>query len=442
MAEPIIMPKFEMSQEIGTIVEWSKKEGDKVEKGEPILVVETDKVTMDVECPASGVLAGLRGKPGESIPVTEIIGYVLQPGEELPISETVSDAPPSVSANQSASPERTIDATPVAQRMAEKTGVDVTTIQGSGPGGRVTKADVESVLAKTAEIEELQSVGDTGKVRATPAARRVARENEIELGSVPGSGPRERVQAADVLRAVASATTGQQQKGMQSIPFTGMRKKIADRMTVSYQTAPHIYMTLKAEMSAFEDFRERLNERAKSQGVAHLSATVLLVKAVSWALLRNPVINSALHGDTIDILPETNIGVAVALDGGLIVPVVKNAEQLCLSDLAENVADLVSRARTGDLVPSDVVNGTFTITNLGAFGIEQFTAIINPGQTGILAVGAIQDEVVPDGEGGIAVLPMMHMTLGLDHRVADGASGARFLADLRDVLQEPDLMLW
>ena len=442
MPEPIIMPKFEMSQEIGTIVEWSKKEGDQVEKGEPILVVETDKVTMDVECPASGVLAGLRGKPGESIPVTEIIGYVLQPGEKLPVSEPDSDVPVSATANQTNAPQKAADATPVAQRMAEKTGVDVATIQGSGPGGRVTKADVESALAKTAENEVSQLVENAGKVRATPAARRVARANEIELGSVPGSGPLQRIQAADVLQAVASATTGEQQKGMQPIPFNGMRKKIADRMTVSYQTAPHIYMTLKAEMSAFEDFRERLNERAKIQGVAHVSATVLLVKAVSWALLRNPVINSALHGDMIDILPETNIGVAVALDGGLIVPVVKNVERLGLADLTEAVGDLVSRARNGDLVPSDVTGGTFTISNLGAFGIEQFTAIINPGQTGILAIGAIQDEVVPDGEGGIAVLPMMHITLGLDHRVADGASGARFLADLRDALQEPDLLLW
>lgn len=442
MAEPIIMPKFEMSQEIGTIVEWSKKEGDQVEKGEPILVVETDKVTMDVECPASGILAGLRGKPGESIPVTEIIGYVLQPGEELPISQPVSDAPTAVTLDRTTVPQKAVDATPVAQRIAEKSGVDVAAITGSGPGGKVTKADVENVLAKGTEADKATPDDETGRIRATPAARRIARDNAVELTDVAGSGPRERVQAADVIKVVSSLTDRQYHYEIQSIPFSGMRKKIADRMTVSYQTAPHIYMTLKAKMLAFEDLRSRLNDRAKAQGVAHISATVLLVKAVSWALLRNPIINSALQGDVIDILPEVNIGVAVALDEGLIVPVIKNVERLGLADLADAVADLVSRSRNGDLVPSDVTGGTFTISNLGAFGIEQFTAILNPGQTGILAVGAIQDEVVPDGKGGIHVSPMMHMTLGLDHRVADGASGARFLADLRDALQEPDLLLW
>jgi pyruvate dehydrogenase E2 component (dihydrolipoamide acetyltransferase) len=440
MSEPIIMPKFEMSQEIGTIVEWSKKEGDQVEKGEPILVVETDKVTMDVESPASGILAGLRGEPGESIPVTEIIGYILKPGEELPIPGT-SQKPAAPAAASPKTTDKQVSATPVAQRIAEKAGVDVAVIPGSGPSGKVTKADVENALvSKSAEVEAIYET--LGKVRATPAARRIARENQIDLSSIAGSGPRERVQAADVIGTAAALTTAAPHRAVRAIPYAGMRKKIAERMTVSYQTAPHIYMTLKVEMSAFEDFRARLNARAEKQGAAHVSATTLSVKVVSWALLRHPLVNSALREDVIEMLPETNIGVAVALEEGLIVPVVKGVESLGLAELAGIVNDLVKRARTGALVPSEVAGGTFTISNLGAFGIEQFTAIINPGQTGILAVGAIQDEVVPDGEGGVAVLPMMRVTLGLDHRVADGATGARFLADLRDALQEPELMLW
>ena len=435
MAEPIIMPKYEMSQEIGTIVEWSKKEGDPVKKGETILVVETDKVTMDVECPATGIIAGIRGEPGESIPVTEIIGYVLKPGEALPESKApeVEKQPPAVES-------KAAEATPVAKRMAEEAGIDVANIQGTGPGGKVTKTDVENALVEDKALEG----EETGKLRATPAARRIARENEIDLNSVAGSGPRDRVQAADVLSAAAakpSAARGLRQAG-ETIPFSGMRKKIADRMVVSYQTAPHVYLTIKADMSDFQDFRSRLNTRADKEGSAHFSATALLVKAVSWALLRNPILNSVLTANSIQMQAETNIGVAVALDSGLIVPVVRNVEQLGLAEIAEIVNDVVRRARDNALVPNEVLGGTFTISNLGAFGIEQFTAIINPGQTAILAVGAIQDEVVPDGDGGIAVVPMMRMTLGLDHRVADGASGARFLADLRDALQEPELMLW
>ena len=437
MAEPIIMPKYEMSQEIGTIVEWTKQEGDSVKKGEAILVVETDKVTMDVECPATGVIAGMRGEPGEQIPVTEIIGYVLKPGEELPVAKAKAhEAKSQTPVAEGKAPE----ATPVAKRMAEEAGLDVSRIQGTGPGGKVTKTDVETALVQA----PVPVTEETGKVRATPAARRIARENAIDLNGVAGSGPRDRVQAVDVIGAVAAApvSTRVTRQAGESIPFSGMRKKIAERMTVSYQTAPHVFMTIKADMSIFQDFRSRLNERAEKEGAAHFSATALLVKAVSWALLRNPILNSILTEDSIQMQPETNIGVAVALDAGLIVPVVRNVEQLGLADIAEAVNDVVRRARNNALVPSEVLGGTFTISNLGAFGIEQFTAIINPGQTAILAVGAIQEEVVPDGEGGIDVVPMMRMTLSLDHRVADGASGARFLADLRDALQEPELMLW
>jgi pyruvate dehydrogenase E2 component (dihydrolipoyllysine-residue acetyltransferase) len=435
MAEAIIMPKYEMSQEIGTIVEWMKKDGDKVEKGETILAVETDKLTMDVECPATGIIAGIRGEPGEEIPVTEIIGYVLEPGEELPTAKApeVVEAKEAVPAEKS----KTAEATPVAKRLAKEAGLDIAEISGSGVDGKVTKTDVENAVARQAA----PPAEETGKVRATPAARRIAREHEINLGSVSGSGPRDRVQAADVMSAAAFPVSVPQQVA-ESIPFSGMRKKIAERMTVSYQTAPHVYMTIKADMSIFQDFRGRLNERADKTGAAHISATSLLVKAVSWALLRNPILNSVLTEDSIEMQPETNIGVAVALDDGLIVPVVRNVEQLGLAEIAETVNDIVGRARKDELVPSEVLGGTFTISNLGAFGIEQFTAIINPGQTAILAVGAIQEEVVPDGEDGIAVVPMMRMTLGLDHRIADGASGARFMADLRDALQEPELMLW
>ena len=318
MAEAIIMPKFEMSQEIGTIVEWMKKDGDKVEKGETILAVETDKLTMDVECPATGIIAGIRGEAGEEIPVTEIIGYVLQPGEELPKVEAPAAKAPEAKAEAPAAATKATSATPVAKRLAKEAGLDLAEIAGTGSDGKVTKEDVENALAK----QVAPAVDESGKVRATPAARRIARENEIDLRGVVGSGPRDRVQAADVLGAAAAtpAPVRAMRQAGGSIPFSGMRKKIAERMLESYQTAPHVFMTIKADMSIFQDFRSRLNARADKEGTAHFSATSLLVKAVSWALLRNPILNSVLTDNSIEMQPETNIGVAVALDNGLIVP--------------------------------------------------------------------------------------------------------------------------
>ena len=222
--------------------------------------------------------------------------------------------------------------------MAGEAGLDVAGIQGTGPGGKVTKTDVENALVQA----NAPAVEEMGKVRATPAARRIARESGIDLGGVAGSGPRDRVQAADVLSAAAETVPARivRQAG-ESIPFSGMRKKIADRMTVSYQTAPHVYLTIKTDMSVFQDFRSRLNERADKTGAAHVSATSILVKAVSWALLRNPILNSVLTEDSIKMQAETNIGVAVALDDGLIVPVVRNVEQLGLAEIAETVNDVV-----------------------------------------------------------------------------------------------------
>ena len=424
MAVPVIMPKLEMAQETATVVEWLKQEGEHIEKGEPLLTVETDKVTLEIESPASGILAGVRAEPQQVVPVTKVIAYILQPGEEL---------------DESASQRVSESVTPVAQRLAASVGVDLSTVKGTGPRGRITKSDVEAALVSP------------GKVRATPAARRIAREREVELAAVNGSGPKGRVQAADVLAlALTPGPSPEIGQGENVIPLQGMRRTIAERMTASYQTTPHVTFTVRVNMSAFEEARARLNARAEATGRPRISATALIVKAVAWALQHHPWLNStlrrrsglALRDEEIHLLPEINVGVAVALEEGLIVPVVHQADCKSVAEIGAEVNDLATRAREGRLTPADVTGGTFTVSNLGPFGIEQFTAIINPPEVAILAIGATRPEPVVDEEGQVVVRPVMRMTLSADHRVVDGATAARFLADLREALEAPTLLLW
>jgi len=427
------MPKLEMAQETATVVEWLKQEGEQIEKGEPLLVVETDKVTVEIEAPASGMLAGVRAEPQQVVPVTETIAYILQPGEELP-QETEAPAPslpPSV-------PTPAVSATPVARRLAAAHGVDLNTVVGTGPGGQITKADVEAAMAAPSS-PALES--RPGKIRATPAARRIARERGVDLSTVKGSGPRGRVQAADILAfapipAVVSAPAAE------VIPLQGVRRTIAERMTASYRTAPHITLTIRVDMGAFEEVRAQLNAKAKAAKQPRVSVTALIVKAVAWALKHHPRLNSSLRGEEIHLLPEINVGVAVALEEGLIVPVVQQADHKSVAKIAAEVNDLTARAREGRLTPADVAGGTFTVSNLGPFGIEQFTAIINPPQAAILAVGVTRPEAVVAEGNQLIVRPVMRMTLSADHRIVDGAVAARFLADLREALERPMLLLW
>ncbi len=438
MATPVIMPKLEMSQETATIIEWLKAEGESIEKGESLLAVETDKVTVEIEAPASGVLAGIRAQSQQVVPVTEVIAYILQPGEELPaITETEGPvAAPSPAAVPTA-PTRQ-PATPVARRLAVAHGVDLGTVAGTGPGGRITRGDVDAALAAapSSAVEP-----PPGMVRATPAARRIAREQGVDLLAVPGSGPRGRIQATDV-QAFAPADVFKAEAEV--VPLQGMRRTIAERMSASYRTAPHITLTVRVDMSGLEEARARLNAKSQVEGSGgpHVSVTALIVKAVAWALERHPWLNSTLRDEAIHLLPEINIGVAVALPQGLIVPVVCRADRKGVAEIAAEVQDLTARAREGRLAPGDVAGGTFTITNLGPLGVEQFTAIINPPQAAILAVGATRPEVIADEKHQVTVRPVMRMTLSADHRIVDGAVAAHFLNDLREAMEVPALLLW
>jgi pyruvate dehydrogenase E2 component (dihydrolipoamide acetyltransferase) len=444
MAVEMIMPKVDMDQETGTVIEWLKNNGQNVEEGETILVIETDKIAIDVEAPGTGILDGISAHPGDVVPIGTVIAYILAEGEELP-EVPVSAPPPSAApaktpepAAQAGPPAVEVPSTPVAKKIAEAHGVDLSSLQGTGVGGKITKSDVQAVV-------DSGIPAPLGDIIATPAARRTARQEGVDLGMVKGTGPGGRIQAFDVKGflegqpRVGFPSTSPVSAG-ESIPLIGMRKTIADRMTVSYQTIPHIQFTARVDMSNFIKARNDYNDLALKRGDEKVSVTAVLIKLVAMVLVENRMLNSSLAEDQILVHQDINIGVAVALEKGLIVPVVKQADQKGISRIAAESNDLVSRAREGQLTSADVKGGTFTISNLGPFGVEQFNAIINPPDAAILAIGATTSEVVALPDGAIAVRPIMRFTLSADHRIVDGAVAARFIQDLKTTLENPILM--
>jgi pyruvate dehydrogenase E2 component (dihydrolipoamide acetyltransferase) len=462
MAKAVIMPKFGFTQEVATIVRWLVKDGDLVEQGDPLAEVTTDKINMEVEAPTGGVVTGLKYPEGAEVPVTEVICTILAPEEQAPasVSPALSQPEaPTLSARtetKTQAPPKT-PVTPVARRMAEIEGVNLGGLKGSGPQGRVTAKDVRSYLESQAIIPP----GDQ-KVRATPAARRIAAEQQVDLRFIPGTGLKGRIQGADVqaylatheaalpaaAAPVAPVVAPQSAAAVQApaplvtglipqpvaLPLEGMRRTIAQRMQASAQQAPHIYLTLDIDMGQAERMRAYLNTRLQP-GQPQISMTAVIIKAVAAALVQHPQVNSYFQSDKVYLMPDVNVGMAVALEDGLIVPVIHKAGEKSLAQIGAEVADLSRRARDGQLKPEDVVDGTFTVSNLGMFGIDHFTAIINPPQVGILAIGRIARRFVP-GEGDRPVAhSLMTVTMAVDHRVLDGAIAARFLNTLKGILE-------
>lgn len=437
----VIMPKFGFTQEVSEIVEWRVKEGDQVESGDILAEVTTDKISMEVEAPEAGIVAGIRYKAGDTVPVTEVIAYILKPGESLPadLGKLEVAKPIETPPADSKTVLKPAKLTPLAARVASDRGLDALNIVGSGPGGRVTRRDVEQFSA--------QGSGN-GKLPATPAAKRVARETGIALEQVTGTGPNGRIQEADVrafsgskpaMMVVAPETVAlAQSRGVRTIPFTGMRKAIAMNMALSAQTIPAIQLEIDVDMER----TLALGERAQSHaGGKKVSLTALIVKSLAWALTRHPILNSQLGENEIVLLPDVNIGLAVSIEGGLIVPVIHQADLKGILQLAEEINDVSERARQGKLRGSDLEGATFTISNLGMFGIDRFTAIINPPQVGILAVSAVKKQFKANELGEPVFHPMANVRLSTDHRVVDGAEAARFLSDLRAGLENPEEML-
>ena len=469
MPTAVIMPKFEMAQESGVVGRWLVQEGAAVAKGDVILEVETDKVTMDVEATADGRLAGICAAPGQVVPIGQTIAYILKAGESLP------EAGPQASAKNGRSDDeerhrvpgdlrsqRNSVSTPVAARVAAAHGVDLAGVTGSGPHGRVTRNDVETHL-----ITRSPATGG-GKIQAVPAARRLARELGVDLSAISGSGPDGRVQSDDVQRAaeamraapvsavapaspapaVPAAPAGAPPVA-RTVPLSSIRRTIAERMTASVTTVPQFTVSLDADMSRALELVEDVRAGAAAAGVAtaagadapKVTLTALLVKACAWALLRRPEVNASFAGDSIIEWGEINIGVAAAVEGGLVVPVLRGADRLRLFEIAQGLADLGARARAGRLRLEDLQGGTFTISNLGMFGIERFTAIVNPPQAAILAVGKVSRRAVVLEDGQIVARPMMTLTLTADHRVLDGAAAAQWLNTLQSALEHPGLLL-
>jgi pyruvate dehydrogenase E2 component (dihydrolipoamide acetyltransferase) len=384
----VIMPALEMAQETGKIVRWLKAPGAAVQKGEPIVEVETDKVTVEVEAPATGVLGDVTAAEGDVVPVGQAIARVFAPGEAAasPHPAAAGAAPPAARAvaqqpvasrATDGTPARLAAASPKARRLATERGLDLGSLRGSGPGGAVLVADLPPAAA-------------------APAAPRVAG---------PGVGTVWRV--------------------------------MAERMTASWTTAPHFYLVREVDASRLVAWRERVKAPA---GAARITYTDLLVRLVAVTLSRQPAVNTAWKDGAIVPAPDISIGLAVAIDAGLVVPVIHRADTLSLAELAARREDLVSRAQAGRLRPADIQGGGFTISNLGMFGVDAFSAIVNPPQASILAVGRIADRVVPV-KGRPAVRPTMVLTLSCDHRALDGARGAQFLGALADLIEEPLALL-
>jgi len=418
LATNIIMPALEMAQDKGKLVRWLKPAGATVTKGEPIMEIETDKVTVEIEASASGTLGNITAREGDVIPVGQTIALILEAGES---------AQSSLSGAQAKSKEA-VNVSPVARRIAEEHGVDLAIIKPSG--GKIEKADVLAFVNRPSS-QPSPSKGE-GAILASPKAKRLAQERGVEWATLRGTGPDGAVIAKDIPSPSIAPVHGSAQGASVSTTWRVM----AERMSQSWTTAPHFYLVREVNASRLQTWRESVNKRAKEK----ITITDLLVKVVGVALRQHSRVNVSWNGGAIVEHPEVNIGLAIAIDGGLIVPVVHRADTLNVAQITARRQDIVARAQSGRLKLDDLQGGTFTISNLGMFGVDAFHAIVNPPQAAILAVGRIADRVVAIG-GQPAVQPMMTLTLSFDHRAVDGARGAQFLGTLADLIEEPLTLL-
>jgi pyruvate dehydrogenase E2 component (dihydrolipoyllysine-residue acetyltransferase) len=410
MATEIKLPRLGQGMESGTIVKWLKSEGDQVEKGEPLYELDTDKVTQEVEADASGVLLKIAVTEGE-VEVGKTIAVIGEQGEAVEVAEDPQEEGSSARAREH---ER--------ERGRQASA--------NGPGERVT------------EIKEAAPSGN-GRIKASPLARRIARERGIDLSAVAGTGPDGRVVAEDVERAAATGTIAPAAapapvpQDVEIEQLSSMRKTIARRLTEAWQ-APVFQLGITVDMGRALELRQRLVDLHDNGAKPTISD--LITKVCAAALMRHRAVNALYKGDAIELHPTANIGIAVAIPQGLVVPVIQGCERKTIAEIAAARADVVERARGGKLQQVDLDGGTFTISNLGMFGIERFIAVLNPPQAAILAVGSTEEKpVVVDGE--VVARQRMELTLTCDHRAIDGATGARFLGDVKAFLEEPGLAL-
>jgi pyruvate dehydrogenase E2 component (dihydrolipoamide acetyltransferase) len=465
MADIVIMPKLGFNMDEGKLVRWYKQEGDPVKKGEPLFSVETDKTAIDIEATRDGVLGKTLIEEGDAVPVTLPIAIVSDEGEDIDalvaeatrqlkegLGEEV-EASPAVAEEKASKPEPAkapveekkstkiggrLKITPRARRVAKEHGLDLdelSSLEGTGYQGGICEKDILDYLASS-------------KVRVSPVAKKMADEHGISLDELAGTGVHGKIMKKDVLAAIGSTAdeldlaavgelTDDGKVILEEVPYEGVRKIIGDRLSQSKFTAPHLYFTQKVNLEKLLDIRKQVNA-AQDQKV---SVTDFIARAVSKALQTYPDMNSALIGDKIQKYKYVNLGIAVAAPGGLIVPVVKQIDKKSVVEIAKETSVLFEKAKEGKLQPNEYSGGTFTISNLGMFGIENFTAIINPPEAGILSISSTKDEAVvvvdDDGNKSIAIKPMMNITVTVDHRLIDGLLAAQFVTEVKRLLENP-----
>ena len=442
------MLQMDQTMTKGKIGKWLVKEGDTVTQGQPLLEIETDKVVHEQESPAEGVIAQLLAEEGANVPVNALLAIIAAPGEAVERIETdtkteqqkpVEPSQPNVTSSVTTAIEP--KASPAARQLAEKLAIDLVQVKASGPGGRILESDVQRYI----DLRGPAPTEETTRLKASPLARRLAKEHAVDLHSIVGSGPDGRIVRDDVLQASAAAVeapvveTPVLQQATEVIPMEGIREIIADRMTLSVQTNANVTLHTEVDATALVELRGMLNDKLQAREVS-LTYTDLLVKVVAHALKEHPRINATLTDEGIYLLSEINIGVAVALEDGLVVPVVRNADTERLSEISAQVKNFAERARSNQLTPGELQGGTFTITNLGNFGIDAFTPIINPPESAILGVGRILKKPVVHNDE-IVIRSMLTLSLTFDHRVVDGAPAAQFLQAVSGYIQDPYLLL-
>ncbi|HEX9937215.1 MAG TPA: pyruvate dehydrogenase complex dihydrolipoamide acetyltransferase [Longimicrobium sp.] len=494
MATKVYMEALSPTMEEGRVATWLKNEGDQVKEGDVLAEVETDKATMELVARGSGVLRKRMLNEGDTANVGTVIAVIagadedvsaLTGGAEAAASQTKGGEPSAAAQEKVQAAAGSSDvgqgaaavaaAGPTEQDQAERGTPGEDTPAGTAPTpvpgqGAQAPTGGDRSVAPTGGGQGADASAANGRVKASPLARKMASEAGMQLGGVQGSGPGGRIVKRDVEAAMqgggAQAEAGAQQQpqaqapaaaeaqapapapaaaatpagGYRDQPLSQMRKTIAKRLTQSIGPVPHFFLTVEVDMGEAMKLRGKINERFKDQGVK-VSPNDLVIKAVGAALRRHPWVNAAWTGDAIRFHDYVHIGVAVAVDEGLITPVIKDADRKGVAEIATEVRELAGRAREKKLKPDEYTGSTFSISNLGMFGIEEFTAVINPPEAAILAVGAIGPKVVVDDEGNMAVRQRMRVTLSCDHRVIDGATGAQFLATLKSYLEEPMLMV-
>ncbi len=399
MLTEVIMPKLGLTMDEGTILSWFRTEGEPILAGEALLSVETDKVAIDIEAPANGVLLRILVPEGITVPLGEVIAYIGEPGDAIP--EVTKPAPASSSPVVPASENITVEPSsatitgpikisPIARRLAEENKIDITTIRGTGPQGRIVEADIRAIL------------------------------------DASDSAPGEPVLPAEV------------PSKMQSL--TSVQKIVAQRMSESFHTIPHFYLSIEINAFSLVELHRELLPGYQARIGIRLTYTDLLLRALALTLAKHPLLNAAYHSDSdVKIYNEINLGIAISTGQGLVVGVIHRSERMSLGEIAQRRQALATKALEHRLTPQDIAGGTFTLTNLGMYGVDDFSPIINPGQSAILATGAIVER--PVGEGRQLVLrPTLRTTLAVDHRVADGVTAALFLKDLRSVLEASEAL--